>query len=322
MGIDKPDVRFVVHLGMPKNMETYYQETGRAGRDGKKADAWMVYSLADVVSMRKMLESSEGSEQFRRIQQQKTEAMLGFCETVLCRRQVLLKYLGEELPKPCGNCDTCQSKAETWDGTLAAQKALSCVYRTGQRFGAGYLSEVLVGELKPKILHLGHEKVSTFGIGKEHSKKEWESVFRQLVAAGFLEVDLQGKGGFRLSPRSRPVLKGYEKVFLRKDSRPAKRAKRQFLYRETKEREFDAPGAMLLWEELRDLRLKIAREKDLPPFTIFHDSTLKEMVNYLPQSMSEMSHVYGIGQRKLEAYGTRFLEVILHHIREYGPPDD
>ncbi|OQX10240.1 MAG: DNA helicase RecQ [Desulfobacteraceae bacterium IS3] len=322
MGIDKPDVRFVVHLGMPKNIETYYQETGRAGRDGKSADAWMVYSLADVVYMRKMLESSEGGEQFRRIQQQKTEAMLGFCETVLCRRQVLLKYLGEEMTQPCGNCDTCQSKAETWDGTLAAQKALSCVYRTGQRFGAGYLSEVLVGEPKPKILHFGHEKVSTFGIGKEHSKKEWESVFRQLVAAGFLEVDLQGKGGFRLSPRSRPVLKGEEKVFLRKDSRPAKRAKRQFLYRETKEREFDAPGAMLLWEELRDLRLKIAREKDLPPYTIFHDSTLKEMINYLPQSMSEMSHVYGIGQRKLEAYGKEFLEIIQHHIREYGPPDD
>ncbi len=239
MGIDKPDVRFVAHLGMSKNIETYYQETGRAGRDGKHADAWMIYSLADVVSMRKMSGNSDGGEQFKRIQQQKTEAMLGFCETVLCRRQVLLKYFGEDMPQPCGNCDTCLGKAETWDGTLAAQKALSCVYRTGQRFGAGYLSDVLMGEADPRILRLGHDKVSTFGIGKEHSKKEWESVFRQLVSAGFLEVDLQGKGGFRLSPRSRPVLKGEEKVFLRKYPRPAKRSGPLFRVREAKEREFD-----------------------------------------------------------------------------------
>lgn len=204
MGIDKPDVRFVAHIDLPKSIEGYYQETGRAGRDGLRADAWMTYSLADVVLLRKILESSEASEQHKSVERRKLDALLGFCETASCRRQVMLGYFGEALPEPCGNCDTCLDVVDTWDGTVVAQKALSCVYRTGQVFGASYLINVLRGMDHTRIIRNGHDELSTFGIGEELSVSEWKSVFRQLIAADMLNIDIAGYGGFRLTEKADP----------------------------------------------------------------------------------------------------------------------
>lgn len=312
MGIDKPDVRFVAHMDLPKTLEGYYQETGRAGRDGQRADAWMVYSLADIVTLRQMLDGSNGDEKFKGIQQRKMEAMLGFCETIKCRRQVLLGYFGEELPNPCGFCDTCAGKVDTWDGTVVAQKALSCVYRTGQRFGAAYLTDVLLGKDDERIRSFGHDRISTFGIGAELSEREWKSVFRQLVAAGLLNIDIDGKGGFRLSALSRPVLKGERKFELRKDPVPirSKKAPRPKKERTASSTDSTSTG---LWEKLRALRLDIAKKQSIAPFIIFHDSTLKEMVEQLPRSFEEMKEISGVGQKKLELYGEQFLALI----REY-----
>ena len=309
MGIDKPDVRFVAHLDLPKTLEGYYQETGRAGRDGEPADAWMVYSLADIVGLRRLLELSEGNEQFKMIQQRKMDAMLGYAECTGCRRQVLLAYFGEELPKPCGQCDTCDGKIETWDGTIVAQKALSCVYRTGQIFGAGYLIDVLLGKSNERIHRFGHDRISTFGIGTELSEKEWKSVFRQMVASGLLKVDIEGKGGFQLTPKSRPIIKGEQKFLVRRD--PVSVSKK--IPAERKSDQADLPldaRSRELWEKLRALRLELAREQNLPAFVIFHDSTLRDMVKCQPQTLQEMRQIPGIGQKKLELYGERFLAVI------------
>lgn len=321
MGIDKPDVRFVAHLDLPKTLEGYYQETGRAGRDGEKSDAWMLYGLGDVVTLRQMLAASEGDEQFKRIQQRKMEAMLGFCETTRCRRQVLLSYFGEDLPEPCGNCDTCAGKLETRDGTIEAQKALSCVYRTGQRFGASYLTDVLLGKDDERIRRFGHDIVSTFGIGKELSKQEWKSVFRQLVAAGLLSVDLEGKAGFHLAPRAWPVLRGEEKFALRKDPEPVTPERRSRMRPDRRRPDLpSAPTSGELWEKLRTLRLEIARKQGIAPFIIFHDSTLREMARTLPRTIEDMSEVSGIGERKLELYGKQFLDLILDHLQKHAAP--
>ena len=225
MGIDKPDVRFVAHLDLPASMEAYYQETGRAGRDGKPADAWMAYSLGDVVAVRMLQEGSEGSDAFKRLQGRKLEALLGFCETVECRRATLLGYFGESTAAPCGNCDNCLHPAGTWDGSVAAQKALSCVYRTGQRFGAAHLTDILVGNGSPGVLRHGHDRIKTFGVGQEFSAAEWRSVFRQLVTSGMLTANLAEISGFRLTDKSWPVLKGAQPVRLRKDEPPQKPVK-------------------------------------------------------------------------------------------------
>jgi ATP-dependent DNA helicase RecQ len=315
MGIDKPNVRFVAHLDLPKTLEGYYQETGRAGRDGEKADAWMVYSLADIIGLKRLLHLSDGDEQFKMVQQRKMDAMLGYAESPGCRRRVLLAYFGEELSDPCGYCDTCDGRVETWDGTVVAQKALSCVYRTGQRFGALYLIDVLLGKLDDRIRRFGHDQISTFGIGTELSESEWKSVFRQMVAADLLKVDIEGKGGFQLTPKSRPIIKGEEKFLVRRDQ-IAVTPKLTSRQKDLPDEAPLSPQSQELWEKLRTLRLELAREQNIPAYVIFHDSTLKDIARNLPRSLGEMRQIFGIGQRKLELYGEQFLASILEYLKK------
>ncbi|SCY75732.1 DNA helicase RecQ [Desulfoluna spongiiphila] len=319
MGIDKPDVRFVAHLDLPKNLESYYQETGRAGRDGLPADAWMAYSLGDAVFLRQMLDSSEGSEQFKRIQHQKLNAMLGFCEITGCRRQALLAYFGETLETPCGNCDTCLSPVATWEGTTEAQKALSCIYRTGQRYGAGHLIDVLLGKGTDKIELCGHDCVSTFGIGKELSEAEWRSVYRQLVAGGLISVNAQ-TGGFCLNEKSMPVLKGQEQVRFRKDPTPTrkgKQASRRNKASRLMEEVCVAPGARALWDKLKTYRKETAAEAEIPPYLVFNDATLADLIDKMPTDDLELLAVSGIGQQKLSSYGDEILAIIDEHLKDF-----
>ncbi|GAB3270319.1 DNA helicase RecQ [Parahaliea aestuarii] len=306
MGIDKPDVRFVAHLDMPKTIEAYYQETGRAGRDGQPADAWMVYGLQDVMKLRQMMEGSEGSEEHKRAEQQRLNAMLGLCEITSCRRQALLHYFGDNLPGPCGNCDTCLNPVNTWDGTEAAQKALSAAYRTGQRFGVSHLIDVLRGSESERIVQLGHRELPTFGVGKDLDGNQWRSVFRQLVARGYLSVDM-AYGALRLQEKCRPLLRGEERLDLRRD-----------LPQKTAQRHTKGPLPdyidVALWEALRDCRRGLAEEQGVPPYIIFNDRTLQEMCEALPQNLSEMAHISGVGERKLDKYGSDFLNVIRGHL--------
>jgi ATP-dependent DNA helicase RecQ len=309
MGIDKPDVRFVAHLDLPASMEAYYQETGRAGRDGQPADAWMVYSLADVVAMRKLQANSDGAESFKRIQNRKLEALLGFCETVECRRQVLLGYFGEVYPTACKNCDNCSQKVETWDGTVAAQKALSCVYRTGQRFGAAHLTDILMGNSTRRVQRLGHDRLQTFGVGQDLSQNDWRSVFRQLMAAGLLTVKMAEISGFRLTEKSWPVLKGQRQISLRRDPRPVK-AVRKIQAADKPEYQLTDEGSISLWEKLRRLRLDLSKRFGVPPYVVFHDKTLKEMVALRPTSREQFLQITGVGERKAEQFGEQFLTAI------------
>ena len=309
MGIDKPDVRFVAHLDLPKSIEAYYQETGRAGRDGEPASAWMVYGLEDVVKLRQMLELSDADESHKRIERYKLDSMLGLCEITSCRRHALLQYFGEESPARCGNCDTCLNPVETWDGTTAARKALSCAYRSGQRFGARHLIDVLLGKENDKVRKFRHQRLSTFGIGGELSTEQWRSVFRQLIARGFLTVDIQGFGSLQLTEQSKPLLQGETQVFLRKDDKIKKppRKQRNILG------QVNDPE---LLEKLKAHRKQLAADQGLPPYVIFHDSTLVEMVQRLPGSADELLQVSGVGVHKLEKYGESFLAVIRSHRNE------
>ena len=307
MGIDKPDVRFVVHLDMPKTIESYYQETGRAGRDGEAADAWMIYGLQDVIKLRQMMAGSGASEEFKRAEQHRLNAMLGLCEITTCRRQTLLAYFGEILEQPCGNCDTCLEPAQTWDGTEAARMALSAAYRTGQRFGVNHLIDVLRGADNDKIFQFDHHHLASYGIGTDLDNNQWRSVFRQLVARGYLSVDLERFGGLRLETACRPLLRGEERIELRLDIK-AKAAKRQ-----TKTAlALDVDVA--LWEALRNCRREFAEERGVPPYVIFHDSALQEMCVNLPRDLNEFSLVSGVGERKLEKYGPAFVRVIGDHL--------
>jgi ATP-dependent DNA helicase RecQ len=309
MGIDKPDVRFVAHLDLPKSLEAYYQETGRAGRDGKPSTAWMVYGLQDVIKLRQMLEGSQGNDHFKRVERQKLDAMLGLCEVTTCRRQVLLRYFGDQLEKPCGNCDTCLNPPETWDGTVAVQKALSCVFRTGQRFGVTYLIDVLRGSENERILQSGHHQVSTYGIGTELSANEWKSVFRQLVANGYLRADPEGYGALQLTEQCRPLLKGRQTIELRKDPVVKKTSARASGGRSSapvKDQITDQEG----WEALRACRKELADKQGVPPYVIFHDTTLFGMLERKPRTLEELAEVSGVGAAKLEKYGEIFLETI------------
>lgn len=310
MGIDKPNVRFVAHLDLPKSMESYYQETGRAGRDGLPANAWMTYGLGDVVSMRQMLDSGDAPEERKQVERRKLDALLGFCESTECRHQTILRYFGEQHDGNCGQCDNCLTPVDTWNATQAAQMALSCVYRTGQRFGVTHLIDVLLGKNTDKIAQFQHQQLSTFGIGKSLSQQQWSSVFRQLVSAGYLETDMQAYGGIRLTEMSRPLLRGETEIWLRQDSESSSRrstkAERGARVKEGYAEANEDP----LWHALKAKRSELAREQGVPPYVIFHDSTLLEILNQKPGSLTEMSMISGIGQAKLARYGDDFLQVL------------
>ncbi|WP_019399246.1 MULTISPECIES: DNA helicase RecQ [unclassified Pseudoxanthomonas] len=317
MGIDKPDVRFVAHLDLPKSIEGYYQETGRAGRDGEPAEAWMGYGLGDVVLLRQMIEQSEAGEERKRLERRKLDQLLGYCETAGCRRQALLAAFGEAYQAPdgrqgCGNCDNCLQPVRTWDATEAARKALSCVYRTGQRFGAAHLIEVLRGADTEKIRQFRHHELSTYGIGSDLDANTWRSVFRQLVVAGLLEVDAEGHGGLRLGAAARPVLKGERQVLMREE--PARRSGRGGSDRPSQSTlhvdSYDRP----LFDALRAWRAALAREQNVPAYVIFHDRTLRDIAQLRPATIGELARVGGVGGGKLARYGQDVLDVI----REYG----
>ena len=309
MGIDKPNVRFVAHMNLPRSVEAYYQETGRAGRDGLPADAWMLYGLQDVITLRQMLEQSEADDVHKRVERHKLEAMLGLCELTSCRRQALLAYFGDELPEPCGNCDTCLEPPATWDATVPAQMALSCVYRTGERFGVNHLVDVLRGRDHERVRRLGHDRLSTFGIGAEIETAEWRGIFRQLIARGLLRVDHDGFGALKLDASCRPLLRGEARVHLRRRERPVRAARPQAAARDPMAASFD-PEQQLLWDALRACRRRLADAQGVPPFRIFHDATLREMVHVAPGSLEEFARISGVGVAKLERYGDEFLAVI------------
>jgi ATP-dependent DNA helicase RecQ len=310
MGIDKPNVRFVAHLDLPKSMEGYYQETGRAGRDGLPADAWMVYGLGDVVNLRKMVDSGEAPEERKRVERQKLNALLGYCESVTCRHQSILRYFGEEHPGNCGNCDNCLEPVKTWDATVEVQKALSCVYRTGQRFGVTHLIDVLIGKMTPRVEQYQHNQLSTFGVGKDLDQSQWGSIFRQLVAAGYLDSDIALYGGLKLvNELSVPVLKGQQEVWLRKDIGYLQ-GKATKSVSKVSTHSFSDHADELLWQALKAKRTELAREQGLPPYVIFHDSTLLEMLKKSPINLQQLRRIPGVGQAKLERYGEQFLDII------------
>lgn len=313
MGIDKPDVRFVAHLDLPKSIEGYYQETGRAGRDGEPADAWMAYGLGDAVQMRRMIEEGEAEIAFKRRAHARLDDLLALCESATCRRQRLLAHFGED-SAPCGNCDLCLEPPETWDGTEAAQKALSCVFRTGQRFGAVHVIEVLLGHDNERIRQWQHHTLSTWGIGKGISDKEWRSVFRQLLALGYLEVDVAGFGALRLTPAARPLLKGTETLTLR---RHTQKKKADAPRRTSAAASLNGP-AQALFERLRTWRSETAKTHGVPAYVIFHDATLLELARACPRNEGALRTIPGIGTAKIEHYGAALLDICHVHASAEG----
>jgi ATP-dependent DNA helicase RecQ len=310
MGIDKPDVRFVAHIDMPKSVEGYYQETGRAGRDGLPATAWLAYGLQDVVQQRRMIDESTGDDAFRRRLGSQLDAMLGLCETIACRRVGLLQYFGQTITA-CGNCDNCLTPPQSWDGTVAAQKMLSAIYRLwkerGQRYGAGHLIDVLRGKKTPRVLEHDHQDLSVFGIGADLSEQGWRSVLRQLLAHGLLMVDQEGYGTLALTDASRAVLKGERTLMLRREAdRPVRASAAR-----GKAATPDLPAvAQPIFEALRAWRAEIARSHGVPAYVIFHDATLKEIALARPNDLEALAHVNGVGARKLESYGQSILACI------------
>jgi ATP-dependent DNA helicase RecQ len=341
MGIDKPNVRFVVHLDLPKSLEGYYQETGRAGRDGLPAIAWMIYGLDDIKTLNYIIDKSEVNQlpkhlqkmldeelleiekiklkedriRYKKIEKSKLNKMLALCETSSCRRQVILRYFSEELPEACGNCDNCLSPPATWDGTDAARKALSCAYRADQRFGAHHLIDILLGRNSERMDRLGHRQLSTYGIGRDLDEKQWLSVFRQLITLGYLQVDHEAHGALKLTEAARPILRGESALLLRRDDE--KRQVRRIGGTPSAQAN---PDNHRLWEELRQLRKELAETQGVPPYVIFQDAVLMEMMERRPANLTALGQLSGVGVRKLERYGEDFLRVINRHRRTSAPP--
>ncbi|MDR3498728.1 MAG: DNA helicase RecQ [Parvibaculum sp.] len=310
MGIDKPDVRFVAHLDLPSSIEAYYQETGRAGRDGLPSDAWMAYGMGDLTLRRRMIDEAASPEDVKQVERAKLDALLGVCETTACRRQTLLAHFGEHHAGGCGNCDTCLSPSETWDGTEAARKALSAIYRTGQRFGAGHVIDVLRGNKTEKVERFGHDGLPTFGVGKDIDVKGWQSVFRQLAARGIIAADHAAFGALKLEEKARPILQGQEPVEFRRDLAPTGRR------RQAKGGDIEisaSPEDEALFQALRSERLRLAREQGVPPFVILHDTSLREMARRKPSALDEMTDIPGVGGAKIARYGEAFLAVVAQH---------
>jgi ATP-dependent DNA helicase RecQ len=306
MGIDKPDVRYVAHLDLPASIEAYYQETGRAGRDGLPSDAWMSYGMADVIQRRRMIDEGNAPDEIKRIERGKLNALLGVCETATCRRQAILKHFGEEHPGDCGNCDTCLSPVDSWDGTDAAVKALAAIYRTGQRFGAGHVIDVLMGKETEKVLRFGHDKQAVFGAGKGTDARTWQSVLRQLTASGLILVDHAAHGALTLSEEARPVFRGERKVIFRKD-----RARKATEVRRSLAGASGLPeSAMGLFEALRAERTRLAKAQGVPPYLVFQDATLRAMAQVRPATLDQLAELPGIGEAKRDRYGMAFLKVI------------
>jgi ATP-dependent DNA helicase RecQ len=314
MGIDKPDVRFVAHLDLPKNLESYYQETGRAGRDGLHSNAFLTFGMEDIALLNSFIEQSAAEERVKLVERRKLSAIIDFCEIASCRRQALMGYFGDQAAASCGNCDNCLTPVDTWDGLEAAQKALSCVYRTGQRFGAVYLVDVLLGVVNDRIIQFNHKQISTFGIGKEHSRRIWRSIFRQLVGAGYLAVDYEGHGGLRLTEKSRGVLRSEVAIRFRKDvaqaSRRSPKKNSKSNKNSRKKAQFNHGDSQQLWDALRALRTKLANEQGIPAYMIFPDRTLEDLVETRPVTILALGDIHGIGVNKQKKYGQAILKVL------------